>query len=185
MKYLSLLIITAFAFTACVEQEVSETEMQYSGPSLDQVVAVVHPTEGNSAEGVVTFTQTDDGVRVQGTISGLDSDNTHGFHVHEYGDCRASDATSAGSHFNPEEMPHAGPMDNERHVGDMGNLESNSDGVAEIDYVDQKIELNGMNSILGLAVVVHAQRDDMESQPVGDAGGRIGCGVIGSANPDF
>lgn len=182
MKYLPITILALFLLTACVQEE--RTEM-HEGPVIEQAVAVVHSTEGNSAEGTVTFTQTDEGVRVEANISGLDADGTHGFHIHEYGDCRALDATSAGSHFNPKDMPHAGPMDEERHIGDMGNLTANSEGVAEYIYTDQKIDLNGVYSVLGLAVVVHAQEDDLESQPVGDAGGRIGCGIIGIANPGY
>lgn len=183
MKYLSIMILTLFLLTACAEHETSE--MYNDKPKLEKAVAVVHSTADNSAEGVVTFTRVDEGVRIEANISGLDANGTHGFHVHEFGDCRADDATSAGSHFNPKDMPHAGPMDEERHIGDLGNLTANENGVAEYIYIDEKVELNGVYSVLGLAVVVHAQEDDLESQPVGDAGGRIGCGIIGKANPDF
>ena len=172
-------------FTACAQQEEIEVNETNFMPAVEQAVAVVHSTAGNSAEGTVTFTQTEEGVRVEANISGLDANGTHGFHIHEFGDCRADDATSAGGHYNPMDMPHAGPMDEQRHVGDMGNLTANDNGVAEYVYLDEKIELSGVYSVLGLAVVVHAQEDDLESQPVGDAGGRIGCGIIGKANPDF
>lgn len=183
MKYLSTLLLAFLVFTACTEQE--SVEVEYRTVTVDEAVAVVHATEGNDTEGTVQFTQTEEGVHVQGTISGLEADARHGFHIHEYGDCRASDGTSAGGHFNPHDVEHGGPMDEERHVGDLGNLESNSDGVAEVDYMDPKIQLGGMNSIVGLAVIVHAQGDDLESQPTGDAGARIGCGIIGKANPDY
>jgi len=80
-------------------------------------------------------------------------------------------------------MPHGGPTDTDRHVGDLGNLASDENGVATVDFVDEVLELDGMFTILGRGVVVHAQEDDLESQPVGDAGARIGCGVIGVAEP--
>jgi superoxide dismutase, Cu-Zn family len=185
MKYLFAFLLALFLFTACTDHEMTDMDMAYEYPIHEKVTAVVHSTEGNEAEGVVTFTQTEEGVRVHANISGLDANGTHGFHIHEYGDCRASDATSAGGHYNPTGMPHAGPMDSERHMGDMGNLQANEEGVAVYEYIDEKIELSGVYSILGLAVVVHEQRDDLESQPVGDAGGRIGCGIIGIANPDY
>ncbi len=188
MKYLSIALLALFASTACVEQEsveVEEQTTQEQSISIDEAVAVVHATEGNSTEGTVLFTQTDDGVHVQGTISGLEADTRHGFHIHQYGDCRASDGTSAGGHFNPEGVEHGGPMDEERHVGDLGNLESNSEGEATVNFTDSKLQLGGENSILGLGVIVHAEDDDLESQPTGAAGARIGCGVIGQANPDF
>jgi superoxide dismutase, Cu-Zn family len=189
MKKLTLLTGTMlfFLLSACGPQEhdeMADRDMGYDEPSVELAVVVIHPTEGNDAEGVVTFTHEDDGVRVHAEISGLDAGGTHGFHIHEYGDCRASDAESAGGHFNPTDQDHGGPMDDERHIGDMGNLEANEDGVAEYEYLDDKIELGGANSVIGYAVVVHEQRDDLESQPVGDAGGRIGCGVIGVGNAD-
>jgi superoxide dismutase, Cu-Zn family len=186
MKFLTLpaFLFSLLILASCADHEVTDRHMDIDMPTWDILVAVVHPTEGNEAAGTVTFTQTDTGVRVQANISGLDSGGTHGFHIHEYGDCRAPDAMSAGGHFNPTDMPHGGPMDDERHMGDMGNLEADENGVAVLDYIDEKIELGGPNSILGFGVVVHERRDDLESQPVGDAGGRISCGVIGVANPE-
>lgn len=185
MKYFSSILLAVLIFTACAQHEQVEVNETSQMPGVEQAVAVVHSTAGNSAEGIVTFTQTEEGLRVEANISGLDTNGVHGFHIHEFGDCRADDATSAGGHYNPSDMPHAGPMDEERHVGDMGNLIANENGVAEYIYLDEKIDLGGVYSVLGLAVVVHAQEDDLESQPVGDAGGRIGCGIIGQANPDF
>lgn len=185
MKYLSLILLFLTFFASCTEQENQNMQADQEVPALEKAVTVIYPTEGNTASGVVYFTQTDSGVRVQARISGLDSNGMHGFHIHEYGDCRASDATSAGGHYNPADMPHGAPIDEERHMGDLGNLPANEDGVAELEYMDSNIELSGVNSVLGLAVIVHIQRDDLVSQPVGDAGARIGCGIIGKANPDY
>lgn len=194
MKYLFIILFSFFiSFTiliACEQHEVSEERHEVAEETLESAetgmaTAVIHPTEGNEASGVVVFTNTDDGVRVQASISGLDPDSQHGFHIHEYGDCRESDGTSAGGHFNPIGMPHGAPTDDERHLGDLGNLQSDENGVATTDFVDTHLELNGRYSIIGYAVIVHAERDDLETQPTGDAGARIGCGIIGVANPDF
>jgi Cu-Zn family superoxide dismutase len=104
--------------------------------------------------------------------------------VHQFGDCSAPDATSAGGHFNPSDHPHGAPDADERHAGDMGNIEANDQGVATLDYVDKVMKLDGPGSIIGHAVIVHEKADDLKSQPTGDAGGRIACGVVGVANPE-
>ncbi|HLR31216.1 MAG TPA: superoxide dismutase family protein, partial [Fodinibius sp.] len=128
--------------------------------------------------GTVTFTAAGDSVQVQAEISGL-SEGNHGFHIHQYGDCTAPDGSSAGGHFNPDNNDHAGPTDSPRHMGDMGNIEADAEGNATLNYGDSTISID---QILGRAVVVHGGEDDLESQPSGDAGPRIGCGVIGVAN---
>jgi superoxide dismutase, Cu-Zn family len=150
-------------------------------PDFDELVAVLHPTEGNNVYGVVRFTKTDDGVQVEGEVHGLDPNSQHGFHIHEFGDCTADDGTSAGDHFDPHDQPHGGPDDAERHAGDMGNLESDDNGTAEISYTDTVMTFRGAASILGRGVIVHAEEDDLETQPTGDAGDRLSCGVIGVA----
>jgi superoxide dismutase, Cu-Zn family len=183
MRIFLISLLTLFLISACTQEEV--VEEIYEGPETDFAVAVIHPTEDNEASGVVTFTQTDEGVRVQAEISGLGSETLHGFHIHEYGDCRAGDATSAGGHYNPTDMPHGGPTDTERHMGDLGNLPADEDGVATVDFIDEKLALSGKHSIVGYGVIVHRDQDDLVSQPVGEAGPRIGCGVIGVGNPDY
>ncbi|MEX0928910.1 MAG: superoxide dismutase family protein [Balneolales bacterium] len=175
MKFIHLSIfILPIVFIACSQ----ETSDSTSGSENDQLITVIHPTEGNDASGSVTFTREADGVRVNATVSGLEPDSRHGFHIHEFGDCSASDGTSAGGHFSPEEMPHSAPTDDERHMGDLGNLQSDQDGVATVNFVDPIIE---MDRILGRGVIIHAGEDDYETQPTGDAGARLGCGVIGVA----
>lgn len=183
MRLTLLSLISVLLFISCVQEEV--TEVVYEGPETDVATAVIHPTEGNEASGIVTFTQENDGVRVHAVVSGLDAESLHGFHIHQFGDCRAPDGTSAGGHYNPTGMEHGAPTDEERHMGDLGNLPADEDGVATLEYLDEKIQLNGEHSIIGYGVIVHAGQDDLVSQPTGDAGGRIGCGVIGVANPEI
>jgi len=146
-----------------------------------KAVAVLHPTAGSKVSGTVTFTEEADGVKVRAEITGLTPGN-HGFHVHEFGDCSAADATSAGGHFTPTKQPHAGPDAPERHVGDMGNVQADASGKATLEYVDHQISLtNDERSAIGRSVVVHAKADDLKSQPSGDSGARVACGVIGRA----
>ena len=152
----------------------SEDEPTASVPT--QASTVVNPTEGNEAQGTVEFTEEAGGVRVIANLTGL-TEGDHGFHIHEKGDCSAADGTSAGGHFNPEGTAHGAPDAAERHVGDLGNITADASGDAAYNRVDTLLELNGDNSIIGLAVIVHALPDDF-SQPTGAAGARVGCGVI-------
>ncbi|MFB0516257.1 MAG: superoxide dismutase family protein [Candidatus Neomarinimicrobiota bacterium] len=149
-------------------------------PLTARAVAVLHPTEGCSAGGMVTFTRTDEGIRIVAHLHGLEP-GPHGFHIHEYGDCSAPDGTSAGGHFNPTGAPHGGPADDQRHLGDLGNVTADESGHASLEVVDAHLSLEGPHSILGRAVVLHTQADDLTSQPSGAAGARIACGVIGLA----
>lgn len=144
-------------------------------------VAVLHPTEGNKVKGWVKFEQTNAGVKVTAHVEGLKPNSKHGFHIHEFGDCSAPDGTSAGGHYNPEGHEHALPDGKTRHAGDLGNLEANAQGMAHYEMVVANISVSGeKNPILGRGVIVHAQPDD-GSQPVGNAGARLACGVIGVA----
>ena len=146
-----------------------------------KAIAVLHPASGSKVTGTVTFTKTGDTVQVVADITGL-TPGKHAFHIHEFGDCSAPDAASAGSHFNPTKKPHGAPDSAERHVGDFGTLEADSSGKAHLELKSNVLKFSGETSILGHAVIVHEKVDDY-SQPVGNAGGRVACGVIGIAKP--
>jgi Cu-Zn family superoxide dismutase len=148
--------------------------------SVQHAVAIITPTKGNMLTGIVTFEETEKGVRIIANLSGL-SPGSHGFHIHEFGDLRSDDGTSAGGHYNPTGMPHSMPMTENRHAGDMGNITADSSGNSHLDYVDPVMQLQGLHSIIGRAVIVHAKEDDLKTQPTGNAGARIGQGVIGVA----
>jgi Cu-Zn family superoxide dismutase len=147
-----------------------------------RAVAVVHPIGGSHVLGMVEFTQAGNTVHVKGQIRGL-TPGKHAFHIHQWGDCSGNDGMAAGGHFNPDMKHHGGPDAEERHVGDLGNIEAGGDGVANIDLTDKLLALQGPHSIIGRSVIVHAGVDDLKSDPSGNAGGRIGCGVVGIANP--
>ena len=154
--------------------------MMHEKSMVKRAVAVVTPTKGNSVHGVVTFEAAEKGVRVVANLSGL-KPGTHGFHVHEFGDISSDDGSSAGGHFNPTGMHHSMPMSANRHAGDMGNIDADEQGNAHLDYIDPVMKLNGPNSIIGHAVIIHEKEDDFKTQPTGNAGARIGNGVIGIA----
>lgn len=146
-----------------------------------KAIAVLHPSAGSQVMGTVTFTKSGDAVQVVADITGL-TPGKHGFHIHEFGDCSAPDGASAGSHFNPTKKAHGAPDASERHLGDLGNIEADKDGKAHLDLKDKTLKLSGENSILGRGVIVHEKVDDW-SQPTGNAGGRLACGIIGVTKP--
>jgi len=145
-----------------------------------KAVAPLAPTKGNDVVGTVTFTKVEGGVRVVAELTGL-KPGEHGFHIHEKGDCSAPDGTSAGGHFNPGKHPHAGPDAAERHAGDLGNITANATGQAHYERVDKELKLTGDDSIIGRSVIVHEKVDDLKTQPTGNAGARVACGVIVAA----
>ncbi|XP_054290827.1 superoxide dismutase [Cu-Zn]-like isoform X2 [Macrosteles quadrilineatus] len=124
-------------------------------------------------------------VFISGNITGL-SPGKHGFHIHSLGDLREG-CKSTGSHYNPFQTNHGGPVDPFRHVGDLGNIEAGEDGVVTLQMSDHVISLSGPQSVLGRSIVVHEKGDDLgrggdqESLKTGNAGGRVACGVIGVA----
>ena len=146
-----------------------------------KAIAVLNSASGSKVTGTVTFTQTGDSVQVVADITGL-TPGKHAFHIHEFGDCSTPDAASAGTHFNPTNKPHGAPDAAEKHVGDMGNLEADASGKAHLELKSNVLKLSGETSILGRSVIVHEKVDDW-SQPVGNAGGRVACGVVGVAKP--
>ena len=146
-----------------------------------KAIAVVHPTAGNNVTGLVTFTKSGDAIKVVADITGL-TPGKHGFHVHAFGDCSSSDGSSAGGHFDPTHKQHGAPDASERHAGDLGNIEADASGKAHLEWNDKVMKLSGADSIVGHAVIVHEKADDF-SQPTGNAGGRLACGVIGVAKP--
>ncbi|MFO7850954.1 MAG: superoxide dismutase family protein [Bacteroidales bacterium] len=179
LSIFGIIIIILGILSSCqVEQQEEAEEEVKLLPEVEQTICVLHPTEGNSAEGTVIFTKTDSGMHVSAEMTGL-SEGKHGFHIHQYGNCSELDAGSAGGHFNPYDKPHGGPGDTERHVGDLGNINASEDGTATLEMVDTLLTFHGESSITGRAIVVHAGEDDLISQPTGDAGARVACGVIG------
>ncbi len=166
------------ASTVCL----SAQDKSQQPAAITKAVAVIHAASGSGVSGMVTFVKAEDGVRVTGEIKGL-TPGKHGFHIHEFGDCSAPDAGSAGPHFNPTNAPHGSPESHMCHAGDLGNITADSSGVATIDLTSKEFDLDSPASIIGRSVIVHAKEDDLKSQPSGESGARLGCGVVGIAKP--
>ena len=180
MKKIGILAFGFFALILVIWGAPWKEGLSGGPESITRAVAVLYPSQGTAVQGIVTFTKEKGGIRVVGDIEGL-TPGKHGFHIHECGDCSAPDGTSAGGHFNPEGKPHGAPTSPNRHVGDLGNINANVEGKAHYEWTDPVISFTGTRSIIGRAIIVHADEDDLESQPTGNAGPRIACGVIGIA----
>jgi len=167
-KILPLALVLVPALSSCGS---SETD-------AESATAELQALGGSGVTGKATFTATTDGkIHVEANLSGL-TPGKHGFHVHEWGDCSAPDGMSAGGHFNPDGHEHGSPGV-AAHPGDLGNLEADTNGRATLSLVLDQVTLDaGPLSIVGRGLIVHADPDDLTSQPVGMAGARIACAVV-------
>ncbi len=134
---------------------------------------------GSTVTGTATFTEEDGKVTVKLDVSGA-TPGKHGAHIHENGDCSAPDATSAGGHWNPSGVNHGAPEASPHHAGDLGNLTVGEDGkgTLTLSSAEWQLDTGAANDVLGKAVVIHADEDDLTTQPAGNSGGRVACGVI-------
>lgn len=170
---------------ACMSVGMGCREARVDSSGVDQAARPEHwkararlqSAAGQDVQGEVLFQETGEGVRVKVVARGL-TPGMHGFHVHELGDCSAPDFESAGEHFAPGGHPHGAPAASS-HAGDFGNVEADANGTVETEVMAGHVELKpGSRSITGRAIVIHAQPDDLTSQPSGNAGARVACGVI-------
>lgn len=180
MKKYLLGICVLFAVASCAHKE----QMPEITPAPEVVVptkaqAVIKPAKGNKVKGVVHFSYEDNVMHVEATLEGL-KPGPHGFHIHEFGDCTAPDFSSAGGHFHIDDQKHGALNGHHSHAGDLGNIIANNKGVAKVNIKVEGISFSGETSILGKSVVVHKDKDDFKSQPAGNSGARIGCGLIES-----
>ncbi|HYM47561.1 MAG TPA: superoxide dismutase family protein [Burkholderiaceae bacterium] len=147
-----------------------------AGPTA---VAKLEPRSGSQVSGNVIFTQVGEMVRISGEVTGHTA-GIKGWHIHEKSDCSDPKAMSAGSHFNPRAHTHGGPTDSVRHAGDLGNLVFNDRGSATINATigGLSVSRDKPDGIIGRALIIHMDQDDLKTDPTGNAGGRAACGVI-------
>lgn len=147
-------------------------------PPPKSASATLAPTKKSKVTGTISFKEVEGGVEVTAAVENL-KPGAHAYHVHEKGDCSAPDAASAGGHFNPGGHPHGAPDAEHRHEGDFGNLIAGKDGKATKTFVMKGITLDDSpTSVVGKGFIVHEKADDFKTQPTGNAGGRVACGVI-------
>lgn len=188
---LVLAALAAAGMTACAPASVeapaaartaSPGEPRQSLPALPAPATAQLIDGTGAAVGTATLTQRENGVEIVLEARGLPAGQVLGFHVHERGLCETPGFQSAGGHFNPGNRQHGMEQPGGPHAGDLPNLRVGADGSARLAVLNPHLSLGtGPNSLLregGTALLVHAQRDDYHSQPTGDAGDRIACGVI-------
>ena len=162
-------VMTALLLAAC----------QTTPPEPPRATAQLKPTKGSKAFGEATFEQVGDKVHVVVFVQGLKPGQEHGLHIHEVGDCSSGDGMSAKGHFNPHGKPHGNPGGMEHHAGDLPALKANKAGRANVQVDVEGVTVTpGPASIVGRGLIVHADPDDYKTQPTGNAGARVACGVI-------
>ena len=147
-----------------------------TGPRDYRATATLEPTKGSETTGTITFLQRGDKTIVYADVRGLKANQEHGFHVHEKGDCSSGDGMSAGGHFNPDNVAHAGMPG---HVGDMPNLKADANGMVHVSFELKTMTIaDGAHSVAGKGLIIHRDADDYKTQPTGNAGPRLACSVI-------
>ena len=185
LPHAALALAVAANLAACASAPNTATQPAraaavHNASTAKQAVANLASASGSLVSGRLTLAPMGDGVHLSGEVGGLQPGSSHGFHIHEKGDCSAVDASSAGGHFNPAAQPHGRAGHGAHHAGDSDNLVADANGVARVDAHVSGVSLGGgaANDIAGRAIVVHATADDYISQPAGNAGARVACGVI-------
>lgn len=196
-----LLFASASASTGCKNENQSTSTiagrsmLRENNPDISEkdaanrmAGAVLFAKSGSAASGTVSFFDLNGALKVMAKVGGVTPAGTHGIHIHETGDCTAEDASTAGGHFNPTKQNHGAPNSRSGHVGDLGNIEIDQNGRGEMQlvledaYYDQE-SFGGWKAIIGKTVVMHDGADDLHSQPSGNSGARIACGVVEEAKP--
>lgn len=188
MSRLLALAVPVLLLAGCASDTPEETVVVTTDPTptatANAAIAEIAALGESGVSGQVEFIETDGAVEIRYNLAGLPGAGPFGFHVHENGDCGADSTgtpgSAAGGHFNPLASPHGAPDSSRtaRHAGDLGNITPGDDGRAVGVAVDSLLSFDGPTSVLGKAVMVHAGRDNMTTDPSGDAGARIGCGVV-------
>jgi Cu-Zn family superoxide dismutase len=189
MKALATCLLASTGITYGLSTKSSKTTDDNLSTTRN-AICILYPDNDSGVHGLVSFQQQNVTApcNIIAHVRGLKPNSLHGFHIHEFGDLTEG-CKSAGGHFNPWGKTHGGPLDKERHIGDLGNLKSDDLGVGYVATTDHLIKLFGDQSVIGRSVVVHADEDDVgrgnypDSKTTGHAGARLACGTIGlSAN---
>jgi len=177
----TLTVAACAVLVACASTPpAAATKAAQPASTAQEAVTNLAPASGSLVSGKLVLRPMGDGVHISGEVGGLKPGDVRGFHIHEKGDCSAADASSAGGHFNPGGQAHGRAGQGAHHAGDTDNIVADAKGVARIDAHVTGVTLGGgaANDIAGRAIIVHANADDYSSQPTGNAGARVACGVI-------
>jgi Cu-Zn family superoxide dismutase len=178
-RHLAVHVAAAMALAACAAS--APQDASYSATRA-KATAVLNPTKDSPVRGTATFSDEGKTMMVNVRVTGLKPFAEHGFHIHEKGDCSSPDGMSAGGHYNPAGKAHGNSNGGaDHHAGDMPNLKADESGNANATFPVSGVSIGGANDIVGKGLIVHRDPDDYKSQPAGNAGPRVACGVIGRA----
>ena len=180
----ALTVAACAVLVACASTPpAAATKAARPASTAQEAVTNLAPASGSLVSGKLVLRPMGDGVHISGEVGGLKPGDVRGFHIHEKGDCSAADASSAGGHFNPGGQAHGRAGQGAHHAGDTDNIVADAKGVAKIDAHVTGVTLGGgaANDIAGRAIIVLAAADDYATQPTGNAGARVACGVIRAA----
>lgn len=180
----ALLVLPLVACSSDEPDEMAEDEMEepMDEPMDEPMMAMTGAASlagaaGSNVSGNVSFQEDNGALTVTASVTGAPP-GEHGLHIHANGICEG-DFTSAGGHFNPANTDHACPPATPRHAGDLGNITIGADGSGTLTVTVRNATLaEAANSVVGKAMILHAGTDDCQTQPTGDAGSRLACGVI-------
>ena len=180
--FLMTLLIGYLTLCSCSTHKVKPQDVDQETQSAKQAArSILESKSDSSVTGLLTISQHENGISIKGEVNGLKPNSVHAFHIHEKSSCSTPDASSAGGHFNPENKKHGAPQSQKSHAGDLGNIRADENGVVKIDKKVTSLKLyplNDKHSVLGKTFIVHEHMDDLKSQPSGNAGSRIACGMI-------
>lgn len=168
-------LIMLLALAACSSSEKKEEKRTEEVKAITMASAQMHSDTMKSINGVVTFKKKEGLLLVTADFKGLKPNTKLGFHIHQNGVCEGPDYKTAGDHYNPTQMKHGSPDATQRHKGDMGNLQTDKNGNAKMTITLNETTLE---EIMGKSVLVHASADDFKTQPSGNSGARIACGLV-------
>lgn len=167
--------IMLLALAACSSKEKKEEKLTEEVKAVMTANAQMHSAQMKSISGVVTFEEKEGSLIVTTDLKGLKPNTKLGFHIHQNGVCEGPDYKTAGDHFNPTQMKHGSPSAPQKHKGDMGNLQTDKNGNAKMTIM---LAGTSLEEIMGKSVLIHASADDFKTQPSGNSGARIACGLV-------
>jgi superoxide dismutase, Cu-Zn family len=168
------LVVALFGIFACS----SKNEVKVENKKISNAISHLHSSSLKKLEGSIRFESLKEEIKVSVDLAGLEPNKKLGFHVHENGFCEGPTYESAGGHLNPYHQKHGRPEGKARHLGDMGNIVTNSEGKAKQIILLPKTESQDLNLLISRSIIIHKNKDNFKSQPSGNAGDRIACGLI-------
>lgn len=169
------LFLMLLALTACSSREDKEKKLTEESKAVTKANAQIHSAKMKTISGTVMFEEKEGSLTVTTDLKGLKPNAKLGFHIHQNGVCEGPDYKTAGDHWNPTQMKHGSPMGHEKHKGDMGNLKTDKNGNSQMTI---SLPDTTLDEVIGKAVLVHAAPDDFKTQPSGNSGARIACGLV-------